>query len=126
MNKPKAMRVTDEMVESALQATGGFISLAAQRLGCSHRTVARRVSASARLQTALAEICDKKLDIAEATLMKAVGNGESWAVCFYLKCKGKQRGYVERQELTGRDGGPVVSLLAEVPEAELDRIINGD
>lgn len=125
MNKPKAMRVTDEMVEKALQATGGFLSLAAQRLGCSYRTVSRRVNASAKLQAAMAEICEKKLDVAEASLMKAIGTGESWAVCFYLKCKGKNRGYVERQEVTGRDGGPLVTADADVPDAELDKIING-
>jgi hypothetical protein len=116
MNTPKAMRVNDEMIEKALRATGGFMSLAAQRLGCSYRTVLRRMNASPRLQQSMAEICDKKLDITEA----------GWAICFYLKCKGKQRGYVERQEVTGKDGAPIVALDAKVPETELDKIINGD
>lgn len=123
MNKPKAMRVTEDMIEKSLQATGGFISLAAQRLGCSCRTVSRKVAASPKLQKSIAEICDKKLDLAEAALMKAIGNGEAWAVCFYLKCKGKGRGYVERQEFTGKDGAALIP--PDVPDEELDRIING-
>jgi hypothetical protein len=125
MNTPKAMRVNDAQIEKALQATGGFMSLAAQRLGCSYKTVWRRVQGSAKLQAALTEICDKKLDVAEAALMKAIGSGEAWAVCFYLKCKGKQRGYVERQELTGKDGGPIISQEVDVPDAELDKILDG-
>jgi hypothetical protein len=33
---------------------------------------------------------------------------DSSAVIFFLKSKGKKRGYVERNELTGKDGAPVV------------------
>jgi hypothetical protein len=33
--------------------------------------------------------------------------GEPWAVALTLKTLGKQRGYVERQEVTGADAGPV-------------------
>jgi hypothetical protein len=25
--------------------------------------------------------------------------GEAWAVCFYLKCQARDRGYIEKQEL---------------------------
>lgn len=126
-NVPKQMRVTNEQVEAALRATGGFLSLAAQRLGCSYKTVYRRIRASTRLQEALQEIADKRLDLAEAALTKAINNGESWAVCFYLKCKGKHRGYVERTEVTGRDGGPIEHSAAEkLTDEELDKIIDGD
>jgi hypothetical protein len=34
---------------------------------------------------------------------------DSSAVIFFLKSKGKKRGYVERNELTGKDGAPVVT-----------------
>jgi len=115
----KAMRVTDATIEQALQATGGFLSLAAQRVGCSVRTISRRVAASAKLQESLNEICDKKLDVAESALMKKVQAGELGAICFYLKCKGKHRGYVERSEVAVQPLAPV-----DVPETELDRIIN--
>ena len=126
-NVPKQMRVTNEQVEAALQATCGFLALAAQRLGCSYKTVYRRVKASPRLQEALQEIADKNLDLAEAALTKAIRNGESWAVCFYLKCKGKHRGYVERTEVTGRDGGPIEhSAMEKLSDEELDKIIDGD
>lgn len=126
MNRPKAMRVTDASIEKGLQATGGFISLAAQRLGCSTRTIQRRLASSARLQEALREISDKKLDLAEASLIKAIDRGESWAVCFFLKCKGKERGYVERQEVTGANGGPLITHETNMSDAELDKIIDGD
>ena len=45
-----------------------------------------------------------KYRIARA-LDSAIADREGWAVCFFLKTKGKKRGYVERIEQTGADGG---------------------
>ena len=45
--------------------------------------------------------------MAENSLFEAIRRGEAWAVCFYLKCMAKDRGYVERAELTGANGAPV-------------------
>jgi hypothetical protein len=47
------------------------------------------------------------VDTAELKLRQAVINGEAWAVLFALRTKGKERGYVERQEVTGKDGGGI-------------------
>ena len=37
---------------------------------------------------------------------------------FYLKTKGKHRGYVERNETTGKDGGPL-SIAVSPQDAKL-------
>ena len=47
------------------------------------------------------------LDVGELSLLRAVQNGEAWAVCFLLKTQGKQRGYIERAEISGPDGGAI-------------------
>lgn len=59
------------------------------------------------MQAARAEGEELRLDIAESALDKAVEAGEAWAVCFFLKTRGKARGYTERHEVTGADDGPV-------------------
>ena len=46
------------------------------------------------------------LDYAESQLHKQIGEGSTAATIFYLKTKGKKRGYIERQEITGADGMP--------------------
>ena len=113
------MRVGDRQVEEALRACHGLYTRAAAAAGCSARTIQRRVEGSERLRGVLAEIRDSVLDTAEDALYRAVARGEAWAVCFYLKCKGKGRGYVERQEVAAVAAAPV-----DVPETELDRIIS--
>jgi hypothetical protein len=37
-------------------------------------------------------------------LLNAIREGKTAELLFYLKTKGKKRGYVERQEITGIDG----------------------
>ena len=39
------------------------------------------------------------LDFAESQLHKQIQNGEVSSTIFYLKTKGKKRGYIERQEI---------------------------
>ena len=46
------------------------------------------------------------LDFAESQLHQQIGKGIPSSTMFYLKTKGKHRGYVERTEITGADGMP--------------------
>jgi len=39
-------------------------------------------------------------------LFENIRDGKTSETIFYLKTKGKNRGYVERQEITGADGMP--------------------
>lgn len=52
------------------------------------------------------EIQDVALDFAESQLHKQIQGGNTAATIFLLKTKGKKRGYVERQEITGAEGLP--------------------
>ena len=63
--------------------------------------------------------------MAESMLFAAIADPTSknhiTALVFYLKCRGKERGYVERQEITGKDGlelGQVVAPIRALNAAE--------
>jgi hypothetical protein len=56
---------------------------------------------------AIKEERERMTDVAEMALFDAIKEGEGWAVCFYLKTQGKERGYIERHEFTGKDGEPL-------------------
>lgn len=55
------------------------------------------------------------LDFAESQLHKQIKDGSTSATIFYLKTKGKQRGYVERQEIdhSGNLNIPLIKWVGE-------------
>jgi hypothetical protein len=58
------------------------------------------------------------LDFAESSLHKQIQSGVPASTIFYLKTRGKGRGYIERQEITGRDGEPL-TMTPEEREARI-------
>jgi hypothetical protein len=121
-------KYTNEQIIAALKSTKGFVSFAAKKLGCNPGTIHRRAAKCRSVRRALRNERDLQLDFAETKLLAAIDAGEAWAICFFLKCQGKDRGYVERAEVTGRDGGPLavkeVKLTDEQRRDALLRIWN--
>lgn len=65
------------------------------------------------------EIKDSTLDFVESKLYKLIQEGDKAAIIFYLKCKGKERGYIEvqriEQETTFKD--PIrINVIAPTQE----------
>jgi len=100
-------RYTAAQIIEALKATKGMVYLAADRLGCSHQTVYNYIERYPTIKNEWDAQNGKMGDTAELKLYQAIINGEPWAVAFYLKTKGKTRGYVERSEVTGADGDAI-------------------
>jgi predicted transcriptional regulator len=100
-------RYTIEEVIAALQETGGLKSRAARLLGCTRQTVSRYIDRYAEVREAMEQAEEDLLDEAEDKLREQIRDGQLTAIIFYLKTKGKGRGYTERVETTGKDGGPV-------------------
>ena len=95
-----------EIVE-ALKATGGLVYMAARKLGCNPSTINKRAKTSPEIQAAIDNARGDMLDMAEHELKKAVRGGDMTAIIFTLKTIGKHRGYVERIEQTGANGGAI-------------------
>lgn len=98
-------KFTQAKVIEALKATKGMVYLAADRLGCDPKTIYNYRDRYPAVR-AVMEAEDGKIDdVAEMKLYQALIAGESWAVQFRLRTKGRNRGYSERKEITGKDGG---------------------
>ena len=102
-----ADKYTVEQVLEAVRKNKGILSLAARDLGCTRQTVHNYVRRYATLAAEVASQRDALLDMTEAKLFEQVNRGNITAIIFTLKTLGKSRGYIERQEVTGADGGPI-------------------
>ena len=100
-------KYTEQQVIEALEDSRGLIAPAARKLGCSRNTIKKYLAEYEDIAQAIKDQREAVTDMAENALYQAILDREAWAVCFYLKCMGKERGYVERAELTGNNGGPV-------------------
>ncbi len=92
-------RITDAKIAAALKRNAGKVTLAAKSLHCSHAIIYRRMNNNPKLKAIQDFEVESLVDLAESKLKEAVGKGESWAICFALKCQGKKRGYIEKQAI---------------------------
>lgn len=98
--------LTLEQVVEALNLKNGLISLAAKHLKVSPQAIYKWRDKDLEVRQAIQDARSEIVDAAEHGLRGAVIKGEAWAVCFALKTLGKDRGYVERIEQTGKNGEP--------------------
>src|SRR5580704_15576304 len=100
-------KYTQQQVIDALLATNGLVYLAAEKLGCTSNTIVNYQNRFPKIKATVQERRGRRIDIAEGKLDQAVLAGEPWAIRMMLLTQAKHRGYVERQEVTGGDNGPI-------------------
>ena len=112
---------TKKEILVALEAYHGIVTDACGSIGLSRSTFYDWLKTDLEFKAAVDEIQETALDFVESKLFQKINgistkshDGEVYqqppsdtAIIFYLKTRGKRRGYIERTELTGADGGPV-------------------
>jgi hypothetical protein len=101
--KKPQRRLTQKNVINALKAHGGLISPSAEALDCTRQGLYNFLKNHPKAQKALDDIRNEVLDYAEGSLYSAAKAGQSWAVCFLLKCLGKERGFSEKLDLSSKE-----------------------
>lgn len=103
MARPKA-----DVLRTAIEDKRGNIASVARHFGVSRRAVYKWLDAMPSVKETLEDARETMLDNAESVLYKKILEGSTPELLFFLKTQGKNRGYVERQEITGAEGGPLL------------------
>lgn len=98
---------SEKEIAKALRERGGVVARAAQMLDMTREAVWMRIQRSPALKQAQIDGGEMIVDVAESKLIDALAQGRQWAVELTLKTKGRKRGYVQRHEFSGPDGGDI-------------------
>jgi len=96
----------------ALEKTLGVVTSACKLVGIDRTTHYLWLKEDDAYKQAVKSIDDVAIDFAESHLHKQIKKGGTQATIFYLKTKGKKRGYIEKQELdVSADFKPINIIL---------------
>ena len=106
-NDPRYIR------EGKILGSAGIVSTVADRLGCAWRTAEKYIKKWKSTKRAFEDEGERVLDLAESKMMVAINEGDGRMIRYLLSTKGKGRGYTERQEITGPEGGAIKFNFAD-------------
>lgn len=100
-------RVSDEELAEAIIQMKGFITAVAAHFTMTGRPLTyQAIQSRAKTTPLVAEAIETAeaqiLDHCENKLLSKIQEGDTTALIFLLKCKGKKRGYIERQQIDAK------------------------
>jgi len=102
----KSRHIKKETLLKSLEQSLGVVTVACKKANIPRSTYYKWLKEDSDFAEQVRDIENVALDFAESQLHKQIQENSTSATIFYLKTKGKSRGYVERQEITGAEGMP--------------------
>lgn len=102
---------------SALKASKGIIQTACDACGITRAMFYRWRDGDSGFKAKYDEVNEGQIDKVESKLLSKIDDGDTTAIIFYLKTKGKSRGYSERAVDNGHQPAPV-QQQNEAPKAQ--------
>ena len=116
---------SDERLMEAMRKNRAIMAYAAEALGVTRQAVFDYIKRRPHLHAEIDEINETILDVSEDKLFNAIAAGDSRCIMFHLRTKGKNRGYVERTEMVGENGGPIQVQATPMVQGPSDNMITG-
>tara|TARA_Y100001937_G_scaffold97094_1_gene132149 strand:- start:826 stop:1173 length:348 start_codon:yes stop_codon:yes gene_type:complete len=109
INKKQAML-------EALEQSLGVVTTACKVVGIERKTHYNWLEQDEDYKAAVKSIENVAIDFAESQLHKQIKKGSTPATVFFLKTKGKKRGYVERQEHELSGGARPINIQIDIDD----------
>lgn len=109
-NKIIAGRVEEAKAEflGILEKSAGMVATACRKANISRATYYGWRRSDEAFAAQCDDIRELQKDAAEALILKKMKDGDTSMLIFYAKTQMKDRGYVERRELVGKDGQDLI------------------
>jgi len=106
----KTQRFAKSTIKQALETARGNVTLCAEVLGVTRQTVYSYMKRYPDLVAVREDATNYVLDIAEAHIEKMVISGDMDAIKFYLRTKGRVRGYMTSGQIEhkGNEDDPII------------------
>ena len=114
----KSRHIKKEAILQALENSLGVVTIACKQADVPRSTYYKWLKEDTDFAKAVKEIENIALDFAESQLHAQIKEGSTSATIFYLKTKGKKRGYVEKSELDLTSGNEPVKLRINIDGAD--------
>ena len=98
-----------KLMLEALEKTLGIVTTACKKVGVSRSQFYGWCREDNNFNNAVNSVEGIAIDFAESKLMENIKNNKETSIIFYLKTKGKKRGYVERSEYDHTTKGEKIS-----------------
>jgi len=109
----------------ALEKSLGVVTTACKIVDCNRSTFYKYYNNDQDFKSSVDELQNLTLDFAESQLHQQIKDGNTTATIFYLKTKGKKRGYVERKEVE-MTAEVSTSKLSNEARKKIDDILNDE
>lgn len=114
----ESRHIKKESLLKSLEQSLGVVTVACKKADIPRSTYYKWLNNDEVFAKQVRDIENVALDFAESQLHTQIGDGNTSATIFYLKTKGKKRGYIERQEITGADGMPTNFQIEIIDKTE--------
>lgn len=104
-NNPTKLNTIKRAMIKALEKSLGIVTTAAKNVGIDRSTHYLWLQQDELYKEQVESISDMALDFAESKLHQQIGEGAIPSTIFYLKTKGRRRGYIEQTNLDHTTGG---------------------
>jgi|TARA_R100000084_G_C4652093_1_gene150427 hypothetical protein len=95
----ESRHIKKESILKALESSLGVVTVACKSVNVPRSTFYKWLKEDEEFAKQVRDIENIALDFAESQLHSQIKDGSTSATIFYLKTKGKRRGYIERQEM---------------------------